>query len=107
MLFYHTMKKYFAILILIFLLSSCFRPYIFTEKEIRQHYDTLGFKPAYKTLKVADTTLFFASFGKDTSQPVLFIHGAPGRFQRAAPAPHRPGRPGGGRAHRRPHPAGI
>ncbi len=61
-------------------LSSCFRHYIYTEKEIKQHYDTLGFKPTYKTLKIADTTLFYASFGQDTSQALLFIHGAPGRW---------------------------
>ncbi len=74
------MKKCFGFLAISFILSSCFRPYIFTEKEIREHYDTLGFKPTYKTLKIKDTTLFFASFGRDTLQPMLFIHGAPGRW---------------------------
>jgi pimeloyl-ACP methyl ester carboxylesterase len=62
------------------ILSSCFRRYIHTEKEIKKHYDTLSFRPMYKTLKAADTTLFVATFGTDTSQAILFIHGAPGRW---------------------------
>ena len=64
-----------------FFLSSCFKDYIVTEKEIKHHYDTLGFKPNYKIQKGIDYKLFTASFGSDTLQPVLFIHGAPGRWE--------------------------
>ncbi|MCP9769976.1 alpha/beta hydrolase [Lacihabitans sp. LS3-19] len=76
------MKFKFLILIAFsFFLSSCFKKYIVTEKEIKQHYDTLGFKPNYKVQKGLDYKLFTATFGLDTLQPILFIHGAPGRWE--------------------------
>ncbi len=61
--------------------SSCFKRYIVTEKEIRQHYDTLSFKPVYKIQKGEDFRLYTATFGADTLPPILFIHGAPGRWE--------------------------
>jgi pimeloyl-ACP methyl ester carboxylesterase len=64
-----------------FLMSSCFKKYIVTEKEIKQHYDTLSFKPSYKIQKDIEYKLFTATFGMDTLQPILFIHGAPGRWE--------------------------
>lgn len=62
-------------------LSSCFKRYIVTEKEIKQHYDTLAFKPNYKVLEGSDFKLYTATFGIDTLQPIVFIHGAPGRWE--------------------------
>ncbi|HLO43860.1 MAG TPA: alpha/beta hydrolase [Leadbetterella sp.] len=74
-------RKLLGLLFIGLCLSSCFKKYIVTEKEIRQHYDTLAFKPNYKVQKGADYKLFTASFGVDTLQPILFIHGAPGRWE--------------------------
>ncbi|MCP9757024.1 alpha/beta hydrolase [Lacihabitans sp. CCS-44] len=62
-------------------LNSCFKKYIVTEKEIKKHYDTLSFKPNYKIQKSSDYKLFTATFGQDTLQPIIFIHGAPGRWE--------------------------
>ena len=61
--------------------SSCFQRYIVTEKEIRRHYDTLSFKPVYHVQKGKDFRLYTAAFGADTLPPVVFIHGAPGRWE--------------------------
>ncbi|MFN8428670.1 MAG: alpha/beta hydrolase [Spirosomataceae bacterium] len=62
-------------------LSSCFKKYIVSEKEIRAHYDTLVVKPKYQTIKGEKSVLFCATFGSDTLPPVLFLHGAPGRWE--------------------------
>jgi pimeloyl-ACP methyl ester carboxylesterase len=62
-------------------LSSCFKKYVVTEKEIRRHYDTLAIKPQYKILKGEKYKLYTATFGADTLQPLIFIHGAPGRWE--------------------------
>lgn len=63
------------------LTASCFNGYIVTEKEIRKHYDTLSFKPDYKIMKGENFRLYTATFGADTLPPLLFIHGAPGRWE--------------------------
>ena len=74
-------KNFIGFVLLSVFLSSCFKKYIVTEKEIRQHYDTLEFKPNYKIQKGLDYKLYTATFGVDTLQPILFIHGAPGRWE--------------------------
>lgn len=72
-------------LIILFLItvstSSCFKKYIVTEKEIRKHYDTLNFKPDYKIQTGENFRLYTATFGTDTLPPLVFIHGAPGRWE--------------------------
>jgi pimeloyl-ACP methyl ester carboxylesterase len=62
------------------LFSSCLRGYINTEREIKKHFKTLSFKPTYKVIKEPKSQLFVATFGADTLQPIIFIHGAPGRW---------------------------
>jgi pimeloyl-ACP methyl ester carboxylesterase len=67
------------------ILCSCgrllkYKKYINTEAELVAHYDTLSFKPDYKTIKTKDSQLFVATFGKDSLRPLVFIHGAPGRW---------------------------
>lgn len=74
-------KKLIGLVLLSIFLSSCFKKYIVTEKEIREHYDTLSFKPNYQIQKGLDYKLYTATFGLDTLQPILFIHGAPGRWE--------------------------
>ncbi len=74
-------KNLIGFVLLLVFQSSCFKKYIVTEKEIKQHYDTLSFKPNYKIQKGIDYQLYTATFGVDTLQPILFIHGAPGRWE--------------------------
>lgn len=66
---------------LIITTCSCFQKYIVTEKEIKRHYDTLSFQPDYKITKGENYQLYTATFGADTLPPVIFIHGAPGRWE--------------------------
>jgi pimeloyl-ACP methyl ester carboxylesterase len=75
------LRKGLIFLLLLVGFSSCFKKYIVTEKEIKQHYDTLAFKPMYKIQKGTDYKLYTATFGSDSLQPILFIHGAPGRWE--------------------------
>jgi pimeloyl-ACP methyl ester carboxylesterase len=71
----------YAVFLFVFLsLSSCFKDYIATEKEIRRDYELIPNKPNYQTLKAKNSQLYVATFGADTTQPILFIHGAPGRW---------------------------
>ncbi|MGL4629633.1 MAG: alpha/beta fold hydrolase [Leadbetterella sp.] len=60
--------------------TSCFRKYINTERELRKHYDTLSFKPKYSKIKGEHLQLYVAAFGSDTLPPIIYIHGAPGRW---------------------------
>ncbi len=76
-----TFKLHFILFLFSLSLSSCFRKYIVSEKEIRQHYDTLGFKPDYKIIKGEKYQIFSATFGNDSLSPIIFIHGAPGRWE--------------------------
>lgn len=62
------------------LLGGCFRKWINTEKEIAAHYSTLDFKPTYKKVKTDSTQVLFSTFGNPAGQPLVFIHGAPGRW---------------------------
>lgn len=78
-----TMKglRFTVILLVQFLLSSCFQRYIVSEKEINAHYDTLAVKPQYRLIEDKNASLFVATFGNEDRPPVLFIHGAPGRWE--------------------------
>lgn len=71
----------FILCLLVLNLSSCFKKYVVTEKEIRKHYDSLSFKPNYEVLKTKNSQTFIATFGNDSLPPILFIHGAPGRWE--------------------------
>ncbi len=62
------------------LLGGCFRGWINTEKEIAAHYENLDFEPTYKTVTTDSSQVLFATFGNPEGQPLVFIHGAPGRW---------------------------
>jgi pimeloyl-ACP methyl ester carboxylesterase len=70
-----------SILLLPFLLTSCFQRYIVSEKEIKAHYDSMAVKPNYRVIKDKNESLFVATFGRENSPPLLLIHGAPGRWE--------------------------
>lgn len=72
-------------LILVFLtlsvvFVSCFSQWILTEKELKTHYANKLSKPLYHVIENASIKLHYVTFGADTAQPVLFIHGAPGSW---------------------------
>ncbi len=77
----HSLNKYVnQILFLIgisLLLNSCFSKYIYTEKEINQHYKNKNYKPVFNQITYNNQQLYYAEFG-DTAKPLLLlIHGAP------------------------------
>jgi len=60
--------------------ASCFNRWILTEKELKNHYADRVSKPLFHLIENDSTKLYFATFGLDTAQPVLFVHGAPGSW---------------------------
>ncbi|AFK01514.1 alpha/beta hydrolase fold containing protein [Emticicia oligotrophica DSM 17448] len=59
---------------------SCFQKWILTDKELREHYAEKRSKPLFHVIENDSIKLHFVTFGADTAQPVLFIHGAPGSW---------------------------
>ena len=79
------MKKllYISLIIgLLTLLQNCLlNKYIYTDKELKEHYKNKSTSPNYKTLSVFDKELHYAVVNKNDSLPLLvFIHGAPGAW---------------------------
>jgi len=68
------------LLLVPFLCMSCFRNWILTEKEIKEHYQNIQQKPIYFTIENDSSKLHLASFGSPFAQPIIFIHGAPGSW---------------------------
>lgn len=60
--------------------SGCFRGWVMTDAEIRQHYSSKPVKPRFYTIKNDSVSLFCAVTGADTLPPLLVIHGAPGAW---------------------------
>lgn len=61
-------------------LTSCFRGWRKTDKEIRHHYANKSVKPTYYTIENDSLKLFIATIGADTLPPLVLIHGAPGAW---------------------------
>lgn len=61
-------------------LVSCFNKWIMTDKELRLHYENRLAKPLYHVIENDSIKLHYVTFGADTAQPVIFIHGAPGSW---------------------------
>lgn len=73
-------KRFIAFVTLSILLGSCFSRWILTESEIKEHYRDRLAKPLYHMVENDSLKLHYVTFGADTAQPVLFIHGAPGAW---------------------------
>lgn len=73
-------KRFIAFVSLSILLGSCFSRWILTESEIKEHYRDRLAKPLYHMVENDSLKLHYVTFGADTAQPVLFIHGAPGAW---------------------------
>lgn len=75
-----TTKRFLIFVALSILLGSCFSRWIMTESELRAHYRDRLAKPLYHVVENDSMKLHYVTFGADTAQPVLFIHGAPGSW---------------------------
>jgi pimeloyl-ACP methyl ester carboxylesterase len=74
------LKFVFIFFSLSIIFASCFDRWILTEKELKNHYADRVSKPLFHLIENDSTKLYFATFGLDTAQPVLFVHGAPGSW---------------------------
>jgi pimeloyl-ACP methyl ester carboxylesterase len=74
------LKFVFIFFSLSIIFASCFNRWILTEKELKNHYADRVSKPLFHLIENDSTKLYFATFGLDTAQPVLFVHGAPGSW---------------------------
>lgn len=73
-------KLVFVFLTLSIVFVSCFSRWILTEKELKAHYANRISKPLFHVIENDSTKLHYVTFGADTAQPVLFVHGAPGSW---------------------------
>nr|WP_299422445.1 alpha/beta hydrolase [uncultured Emticicia sp.] len=76
----YRLKFVFIFLCLSIIFVSCFSRWILTEKELKTHYTNRVSKPLFHIIENDSTKLHFVTFGVDTAQPVLFVHGAPGSW---------------------------
>ena len=68
-------------LILLLLQNCLLNKYIYTDKELKEHYKNKSTTPSYKTLSVFAKEIHYAIISKNDSLPLLvFIHGAPGAW---------------------------
>ena len=61
-------------------LSSCFRRWFLSDKQIVEHYKNKQAKPQKHFIENDSIKLHYVTFGKETNRPVIFIHGAPGSW---------------------------
>jgi pimeloyl-ACP methyl ester carboxylesterase len=73
-------KSIIAVIVLGIIVSSCFRGWFLSEKEITRHYQNISSKPVSHVIENDSVKLHFVTFGADSLTPVLFIHGAPGSW---------------------------
>ncbi len=80
------MKKFLSVvgivLVLALFFSRCYlNKYIYTDKELEEHYQGRTVKPAYKQSSFSDHKIHYAVLSKSDSLPLLLmIHGAPGAW---------------------------
>lgn len=82
------MKKFLVVKLLlfftcVFLLSGCFllSKYIYTDKELDEHYRDKTIKPLYKQTPFLNRSIHYVVFSKSDTLPLLiFVHGAPGAW---------------------------
>src|SRR5437762_1016853 len=81
------MKKFLLLTTLfvlsLFFFSRCFmmNGYVYTDKELEEHYLDKKVKPVYKSTDFWDRKLHYAVVSKNDTLPLLvMIHGAPGAW---------------------------
>lgn len=68
---------------LLFFLQNCFllNRYIYTDKELKEHYKNKAIVPSYKFQVFLNKKIHYAIVNRNDSLPLLvFIHGAPGAW---------------------------
>lgn len=81
------MKKFLSLtvlfLLVIFSLSSCFlvNRYVYTDKELAEHYQNKSLKPVFKSADYLDRKVHYAMMCSSDTLPLLvMVHGAPGAW---------------------------
>jgi pimeloyl-ACP methyl ester carboxylesterase len=69
-----------TMLLCIFTLSSCLSRYIYTDKEIAEHYADKNTRPEFKYFQYGDKKIFHAVTGNPLKPLLVFIHGSPGAW---------------------------
>lgn len=64
------------------LLQNCFfNRFIYTDKELKEHYKNKTLSPNYRTQTFLNRNVHYAVIGKNDTLPLLvFVHGAPGAW---------------------------
>jgi pimeloyl-ACP methyl ester carboxylesterase len=81
-----TLKKLTAVLLVIVIavfFTKCYalKKYMRSDKELEEHYQTLPFKPLYKSLPFQKRSIHYSVISRNDSLPLLvFVHGAPGAW---------------------------
>jgi pimeloyl-ACP methyl ester carboxylesterase len=78
--FHHIGLKITIILSLLFIFSSCLSRYIYTDKEIAEHYADKKVKPEFRYFQYGDKQIFHAIAGNPQKPLLVFIHGSPGAW---------------------------
>ena len=86
--FFWRMKSFKALKIVLvlaaaFFLGGCFllNKFVYTDKELAEHYQNKAVKPVYKDLQFLGRRLHYAVMERSDTLPLLiFIHGAPGAW---------------------------
>ena len=72
----------FLLFLVLTLLQNCLlNKYIYTDKELKEHYKNKTIRPTYKTQTFLNKKIHYAVVCKNDSLPLLmFVHGAPGAW---------------------------
>lgn len=63
------------------ILNGCvLSKYVYSEKEIKEHYSKKDFSPRFATASYKGRSIHYAQTGVDTMPTMLFIHGGPGAW---------------------------
>ena len=76
------LRTIFLFFVLSLFLQNCFlNKYIYTDKELKEHYKNKTLSPQYKTQTFLGKKIHYVVMNKNDSLPLLvFIHGAPGAW---------------------------
>jgi pimeloyl-ACP methyl ester carboxylesterase len=67
-------------LVAVLVINGCATKYIYSDKDIKEHYAKKDFTPCFATALYKDKLVHYAQSGNDTMPLLLFIHGGPGAW---------------------------
>lgn len=68
---------------MVLFLGRCFllKKYVYTDKELAEHFKNKDIKPVYKQISFLNRNLHYATISRNDTLPLLlFVHGAPGAW---------------------------